>query len=70
MSGADDRPILRVVAGGDPTPEELTALVVALSARQRVGEILPISAPAWSDRSRLLRQPLARGPVAWRWSLR
>jgi acyl-CoA carboxylase epsilon subunit len=68
---ADDdqpaRPLLRVVRG-DATPEEIAALVAVLAARSG-GE-----APApprsvkntWSDRSRLLRRPLATGPGAWR----
>jgi len=70
VNGGEDRPALRVVAGGDPTPEELAALVVALAARQRAESPPPSAASAWTDRSRLLRQPLARGPGAWRWSLR
>ena len=62
------RPLLRVVRG-DATPEEIAALVAVLAGRGGEGE-----APApprsventWSDRSRLLRRPLATGPGAWR----
>jgi len=68
---ADDdqpvRPLLRVVRG-DATPEEIAALVAVLAAR---GDDEAPSQPrlvknAWSDRSRLLRRPLAAGPGAWR----
>src|SRR5690348_12726473 len=61
------RPLLRVVRG-DATPEEIAALVAVLAARGG-GEV---SSPprsvknTWSDRSRLLRRPLATGPGAWR----
>ena len=63
------RPLLRVVRG-DVTPEEIAALVAVLAAR--TGDEAP-SQPrlvknAWSDRSRLLRRPLATGPGAWRTS--
>jgi len=67
----DDRPagqpFLRVVRG-EPTPEELAALVAVLMARSGVPEAAPV-APArsgWSDRSRQLRGSLSRGPGAWR----
>ena len=68
---ADDdqpaRPSLRVVRG-DATPEEIAALVAVLAAR---GDGEAGSQPRsvkniWSDRSRLLRRPLATGPGAWR----
>jgi len=63
------RPLLRVVRG-DVTPEEIAALVAVLAAR---GGDEASSQPrsvknAWSDRSRLLRRPLATGPGAWRTS--
>jgi hypothetical protein len=58
-----DRPLLKVVCG-DPSPEEIAALLVALTAR---------TAPpperrrtAWSDPSLLVRRPLRHGPGAWR----
>ena len=57
---------LRVVSG-QPTPEELAALVVVLSAQP------PPEAPAsrarpsgWADRGSALRAPLVPGPGAWR----
>jgi len=64
------RPLLRVVRG-DATPEEIAALVAVLAARG--GESDAPARPSsvkntWSDRSRLLRRPLATGPGAWRTS--
>ena len=61
------RPDLSIVRG-TPTPEELVALVVALSARG--GQLEP-TAPAaarsqWAAKSRQLRPPLFPGPGAWR----
>jgi hypothetical protein len=61
------RPHLRIVKG-DPTPEELAALVAVLAGRgggeEQSSEPIPVG--AWSDRSRQLRRPLRRGPGAWR----
>jgi hypothetical protein len=62
------RPLLRVVRG-DPTAEEIAALVAVLLARSADAEA-PGQARsvknAWSDRSRQLRRPLSPGPGAWR----
>jgi acyl-CoA carboxylase epsilon subunit len=61
------RPLLRVVRG-DATPEEIAALVAVLAARggaEAPGQPRSVK-NAWSDRSRLLRRPLATGPGAWR----
>jgi hypothetical protein len=60
-----ETPYLQVVRG-EPTPEELAALVAVLAARS-----VPVAAPprvrsAWSDPARgfgLVRRP---GPGAWR----
>jgi hypothetical protein len=61
---------LRIVHG-DPTPEELTALVAVLLAPDD-----PSSSPAgrpprsaWSAPASRLRRPIERGPDAWRRSL-
>jgi hypothetical protein len=62
------RPLLRVVRG-DATPEEIAALVAVLAARGGEGDARsqPRSVKnTWSDRSRLLRRPLATAPGAWR----
>ncbi len=61
-------PLLRVVHG-EPTAEELAALVTAVAARagaaaQPTSTQQPVS--AWRDRSRSMRQPLPPGPGAWR----
>ena len=60
-------PELRVVRG-DPTPEEVAALVEALTAAAAAA---PAAAPArrhpgWGDRASMLRRPLYPGPGAWR----
>jgi len=69
-SGNDERPearpFLRVVRG-DPTPEELAALVAVLMVRTGEAEAAPArTRSAWSDRSRQLRGSLSPGPGAWR----
>jgi hypothetical protein len=60
-------PVLTVVTG-QPTAEELAAVVVVLTARAgRAGpESAPGAPPAWSARSRLMRAPVTAGPGAWR----
>ena len=57
------------IARGGPTPEEIAAVVTVLTARlesagqARVGETMR---NGWSSRSRMMRNPLSRGPGAWR----
>jgi hypothetical protein len=71
VSGADqqaqgERPHLRVVKG-NPTDEELAALVAVAAALGAGEEEAPErSRSAWSDRRVLVREPLAHGPGAWR----
>jgi hypothetical protein len=78
---ADSKPFLRVVRG-DPSPEEVAALVAVLTARARAAAASRAAASRagagagaapsrWADRSRLVRAALAgaprpRGPGAWR----
>lgn len=58
------RPLLRVVRG-NPTAEELGAVVALLAARSASGDdIEPEERPLWGRPS--LRQPLHAGPGAWR----
>ncbi len=61
-------PLLRVVTG-DPTPEELAALVAVVSAMAAgaaaAGE-KQAPRPEWSARHRGLRPPHRHGPGAWR----
>jgi hypothetical protein len=63
-------PLLRVVAGGDPTPTELAALVVAITSSNATGTDDGLRSSRWNDRRALLRRPLSPGPGAWRHSLR
>ena len=67
MTAGDERPVLRIVSG-HPSPEEIPAVTVVLTARSG-GEGAP-EAPAeiggWSDLSLRLRRPLPPGPGAWR----
>ncbi|MQA95992.1 MAG: acyl-CoA carboxylase subunit epsilon [Streptosporangiales bacterium] len=63
-------PFLQVVRG-DPTPEEIAALVAVLTARARAAAAAraadrPRPVSAWRDPSRLVRRPLPHGPGAWR----
>ena len=59
-------PLLRVVRG-DPTPEELAALVAVLVTRAVPAAPSPAPArSAWVDRARYLRGPLPHGSGAWR----
>ncbi len=60
------RPLLRVVRG-NPSPEELAALLAVVAAR---GSAVETSQPAppspWRDRSVSHRRPLPHGRGAWR----
>ena len=62
---SDDQPMLRVLRG-EPTVEELAALVAVVTARAAAAP--PESTPrsAWTDRARLVRRCPAPGPGAWR----
>ena len=64
MSGDASRPLLRVVRG-EPTAEELAALVAVVTAGAAV--TAPAAAPPPSLWGRpVLRSPLHPGPGAWR----
>ena len=62
-------PVLRVVKG-EPTPEELAALIAVISARAAAttsaasGE--PERASDWASYWRNVRRPLQHGPGRWR----
>ncbi|MFB4297892.1 acyl-CoA carboxylase subunit epsilon [Actinomadura sp. NTSP31] len=71
---AEDKPFLQVVRG-DPSPEEIAALVAVLTARARAAAAARAGGEPrtsrWADRSRLVRTPVSgglppRGPSAWR----
>ena len=62
------RPLLRVVRG-EPTPEELAALVAVLTAPAAgaTGGEQPTAVRSdWHDPARLVRRPLHVGPDGWR----
>jgi hypothetical protein len=59
-----ETPFLRVVRG-EPTPEELAALVAVLAARPAAAEPPPVRS-AWSDPARRLGLTTRPGPGAWR----
>ena len=62
---AQERPLLRVVRG-NPTPEELAALVAVVSTRGTGGgDPEPAAAPSLWSRPQL-RAPLSAGAGAWR----
>ncbi|HEX2901901.1 MAG TPA: acyl-CoA carboxylase subunit epsilon [Jatrophihabitans sp.] len=61
-----ERPLLHIV-GGNPTPEEVAAVTVVLTALSGEQEPPgPETGGAWSDLSLRLRRPLPPGPGAWR----
>ena len=59
------RPVLRVVRG-EPSAEELAALVTVLAARAAAPRPPDRHRSLWRDRSRNIRPPLGAGPGAWR----
>jgi hypothetical protein len=71
---AVETPLLRIVKG-DPTPDEVAALVAVVSAMadaaaEQASKEKQRPRPEWSARHRLLRKPHRHGPGAWRASAR
>ena len=68
MSDAERPPLLRVVKG-DPTPEELAALVAVVAARASAAP-RPAAPPRrrWTAPHLTLRRPITAGPDGWRGS--
>ncbi|MEP6527580.1 MAG: acyl-CoA carboxylase subunit epsilon [Nocardioidaceae bacterium] len=64
--GGTPRPLLRIVKG-EPTPEELAALVAVIAARSQVASA-PSATPEsrWAAPHHRMRRVLRRGPGAWR----
>jgi hypothetical protein len=66
-------PLLRIVKG-NPSPEEVAALVAVVSSMATAAADAAAQQkaprPEWSARQRMLRQPLRHGPGAWRASAR
>jgi Acyl-CoA carboxylase epsilon subunit len=62
---SDEQPLLRVVRG-EPTTEELAALVAVVTARAAAAPPATTPGSAWTDRTRLVRRCPTPGPSAWR----
>jgi Acyl-CoA carboxylase epsilon subunit len=60
-----ETPWLRVVRG-EPTPEELAALVTVLAARSAAAAPAPVVRSAWADPARRLGRTHRPGRGAWR----
>ena len=58
-------PLLRVVSG-DPTPEELAALVAVVASLGSVAAAPPRRTPAWQAHHRKVRATYPHGPGGWR----
>jgi hypothetical protein len=55
-----------VVVTGNPTPQELAAVIAVLFSRgTTAGEPEPAPVSSWNERGSLLRRPLHPGPGAW-----
>ena len=70
-SEGSERPLLRVIAGGEPTAEEVAALVAAVASMTATTEqTRAANKSRWADRAAALRRPLHPGPGAWQASAR
>ena len=58
-------PLLRVVSG-DPTPEELAALVAVVASLGSAAAAPPRRTPEWQAHHRAVRATYAHGPGGWR----
>ncbi len=58
-------PLLRIVKG-DPTPEELGALVAVVAALGGPAAPATRRTPVWNAPARMQRRVLRQGPGAWR----
>jgi hypothetical protein len=65
VGAARAEPVLRVVKG-DPTPEELAALVAVVAALGGPAAPAPRRTPVWNAPARMQRGVLRQGPGAWR----
>jgi hypothetical protein len=65
VSDAGQTPLLRVVKG-DPTPEELAALVAVLAGLGSTEAAPARRTPEWSAPRRLQRVAHRHGPDGWR----
>ncbi|MGH3355270.1 MAG: acyl-CoA carboxylase subunit epsilon [Nocardioidaceae bacterium] len=62
-----DQPVLRDVRG-DPTDDEVAALIAVLAARARAAttDRPPPRRSEWASHERRMRRPLTPAPGAWR----
>lgn len=57
---------MQITVTGNPTPEEVAAVVAVLAARPTAAVPEQRAAPSrWNDRTAMLRTPLHPGPGAW-----
>jgi hypothetical protein len=65
VSDEQPAPLLRVVKG-DPTPEEVAALVAVIASMSAPEAPAPRPVSSWADPARGVRTTLPHGPGAWR----
>ena len=65
MTDSPPPPLLRVVRG-EPTAEDLAALVAVLATRSAAAPPTPRVRSAWSDPARRLGVAGRAGPASWR----
>jgi hypothetical protein len=65
VPGETTTPLLRVVKG-DPSPEELAALVAVVASLGVSADPAPRRTPDWNAPRRLHRTPHHHGPGGWR----
>ena len=65
MSDEQAAPLLRVVSG-DPSPEELAALVAVVASLGSAAAAPPRRTPEWQAHHRTVRATYAHGPGGWR----
>ena len=64
-----ERPLLQVVRG-EPTADELAALIAVVTARTATAARHVRAPSVWADPARQVRRPLSPGRGAWRRSAR
>jgi Acyl-CoA carboxylase epsilon subunit len=65
VNGAEGRPVLRVVRG-EPTEEEIAALVIALATRAAASPVVEPPRSLWRSRGHNIRPAVSPSPGAWR----